>query len=89
MTDIKVSYYFDKIIFYIVILPVADACFEFELRQVISLSSIFFLKINFKKVIKIIFRFYNVWIYPLSHQSNQSALLSLVLFWFPESTISL
>ncbi len=26
---------------------VADACFEFELRQVISLSSILFLKINF------------------------------------------
>ncbi len=43
--------------------------FEFELRQVNSLSSIFYLKIYF---IHHNFRWYNVWIYPLSHSTKKT-----------------
>ncbi len=44
-------------------------CFEFELRQVNYLFSIFYLKINF---IHHNFRFYNMWIYPLSHSATKT-----------------
>ncbi len=48
---------------------VADACFELELRQVNYLSTIFYLKIN---CIHHHFRFYNMWIYPLSHSATKT-----------------
>ncbi len=49
---------------------------EFELCQI--------LKSNY-------FCFYNMWIYPRSHSARKTirALLPLVLFWFPETAISL
>ncbi len=47
---------------------VADVCFEFQLHQVNYLSYIFYLNIHFTHYN---FRFYNMWIYSLSHSATK------------------
>ncbi len=70
----------------------SDVFWTVDVLSLSSIKSIIYCLFSILKYILYSSIFYNVWIYPPSYsaiKNNQSALISQVLFLFPESTISL